>query len=135
MPVERSFIDALPLIGKIRKRKRKAGLETKDRDKATATHDLASIEAAVDRILAASEAQLSERTFLLDCVRQVGIAFHDWEHVTDFYDFVNSSEYGLLQPSDRSDRLSAHASWSNHKNVVRNWNSYGRFFRLFRQHT
>ncbi len=60
----------------------------------------------IQRILEASNAEIGSRSFLLDCIRQVGIRYQDWRGLAPFSDYMNSVDYGIIQiPTEFADYL------------------------------
>jgi len=53
--------------------------------------------AAIRRILNASDAEFASRAFILDCMRQYGLAFRTWPEFSRYTSWKNGSEFGLLQ--------------------------------------
>ena len=61
---------------------------------------------AIQRILDASQSELDDRRFLLDCLRQFGIRYQDWFPLAAFSDFTNPTEFGPIQvPTEFIDYL------------------------------
>ncbi len=61
---------------------------------------------AIHRILDASEAELRDRSFLLSCVLQSGLAYKDWRGLAAFTEAMNPVDYGMLQvPTEFADYL------------------------------
>ena len=61
---------------------------------------------AVHRILDADEAALHDRSFLLSCVLQSGLAYKDWRGLAAFTEAMNPVDYGMLQvPTEYTDYL------------------------------
>ena len=61
---------------------------------------------AIHRILDAGEAELRDRSFLLSCVLQSGLAYKDWRGLAAFTEAMNPVDYGMLQvPTEFADYL------------------------------
>lgn len=60
-------------------------------------HDIDKGLRAVERILNASDAEFESRAFILDCMRQYGLAFRIWPEFSRYSSWKNGSEFGLLQ--------------------------------------
>jgi len=69
-------------------------------------HEIQKGRDGIARILAASDAEIHDRRFLLDCVCQIGIAYQDWQALAPFTRFINSTSYGIVQiPTELVDYL------------------------------
>ncbi|MCW2317755.1 hypothetical protein M2322_003319 [Rhodoblastus acidophilus] len=69
-------------------------------------HEIQKGRDGLARILAASDAEIHDRRFLLDCVCQIGIAYQDWQALSPFTRFINSTSYGIVQiPTELVDYL------------------------------
>ena len=81
--------------------------DTRSRGEAAAYRQaLQNVRAAIHSIIAASDSDLRDRRFLLDCVRQVGIIYQDWDGLAPFTGYVNPVDYGLIQiPTEFVDYL------------------------------
>ncbi len=60
-------------------------------------HERGRIRRTVQRVLAADEAELADRGFLLEAVRGVGVPFNIWDKYGAFHDYGNSSDLGMIQ--------------------------------------
>jgi predicted O-methyltransferase YrrM len=59
---------------------------------------------AVRRILESTDAEFASRAFILDCIRQYGLAFRLWPEFSRYTGWKNGSEFGLLQvPTEFAD--------------------------------
>jgi predicted O-methyltransferase YrrM len=73
-------------------------------DDARLRYDIAKGLRAVRRILDSTDAQFESRAFILDCIRQYGLAFRTWPEFSRYTGWKNGSEFGLLQvPTEFAD--------------------------------
>lgn len=62
--------------------------------------------AGIARILSASDDEIRNRKFLLECVCDIGIGYQDWHGLSPFTKYHNSSSYGIQQiPTELVDYL------------------------------
>lgn len=67
-------------------------------------YDIEKGLAAVRRILGSTDAEFESRAFILDCIRQYGLAFRTWPEFSRYTGWKNGSEFGLLQvPTEFAD--------------------------------
>ena len=99
--------------------------------------------AAIHRILEASDDEIRDRTFILGCIRQVGIAYQDWEGMAAFTSYINPAPVGIIQiPTEFADYLllagASRPATAIEIGVSRGASAYlsaAYFFRLNRQHS
>ncbi|CAN7554916.1 class I SAM-dependent methyltransferase [Phenylobacterium sp. LjRoot219] len=71
---------------------------------AAVRYDIDKGLAAVQRILNSTDAEFESRAFILDCIREYGLAFRTWPEFSRYTGWKNGSEFGLLQvPTEFAD--------------------------------